>query len=214
MRLRPSGKAGPLATSLRAFRRYQTEQAWTWEHLALTRGRYVAGFGSLGAELAVIIAEVLAEKRLAAKVVTDTLDMRERLARDRKPRHPFDIKLAPGGLMELEFIAQSGRLLLGPELTPPGAQVSEILDAMGVAGVLPEAERLADIHRTYSAIVQTMSVCLTDPFKADAWNDAFRDLLARMTNMPDFSRLDAEREVMGKEVLQAAENWYARAQVL
>jgi glutamate-ammonia-ligase adenylyltransferase len=113
--------------------------------------------------------------------------------------------------MDLEFIAQSGKLLLGADLCPPSTQVGDILLAMGNAGALPEAARLAEIHATYTAAVQTMSICLTDPFKAEDWTDAFRDLLARLTNFPDFAQLEAERIAMGEEVRKAAESWYARA---
>ena len=63
MRLRPSGNKGPVATSLASFRTYHRESAWTWEHLALTRARVIAGDRALGEEIAAIIAATLTARR-------------------------------------------------------------------------------------------------------------------------------------------------------
>jgi glutamate-ammonia-ligase adenylyltransferase len=115
MRLRPSGQQGPLATSLAAFRRYQAEDAWTWEHMALTRARVVAGPQELGAEAAAAIAEVLARPHDPAKVRADAADMRRRLAEAHEAAagHPWEVKLGPGRMMDIELLAQAGALIHG-----------------------------------------------------------------------------------------------------
>ena len=123
MRLRPSGRSGPVATSLPAFRRYQAEEAWTWEHLALTRARVVAGPADLGEEVAAAIAAVLAHPHDAAKVLADAADMRRRLAEahEAAAADPWEVKLGPGRMMDIELLAQTGALLHEPARPPQPA---------------------------------------------------------------------------------------------
>ncbi len=113
MRLRPSGRQGPVATSLPGFRRYQAEEAWTWEHLALTRARVVAGPPALAARVHDAIAEVLARPQDVAKVLADARDMRRRLgeAQGAAGAHPWETKLGAGRMMDIELLAQSGALI-------------------------------------------------------------------------------------------------------
>ncbi|MFO1209552.1 MAG: bifunctional [glutamine synthetase] adenylyltransferase/[glutamine synthetase]-adenylyl-L-tyrosine phosphorylase [Amaricoccus sp.] len=115
MRLRPSGRSGPVATSLAAFRRYQAEEAWTWEHLALTRARVVAGPEAVGTEVAAAIVAVLAAPHDPAKVLADAADMRRRLAEAHEALagNPWEVKLGPGRMMDIELLAQTGALLNG-----------------------------------------------------------------------------------------------------
>ncbi|MFO1141284.1 MAG: bifunctional [glutamine synthetase] adenylyltransferase/[glutamine synthetase]-adenylyl-L-tyrosine phosphorylase [Amaricoccus sp.] len=115
MRLRPSGRSGPVATSLAAFRRYQAEEAWTWEHLALTRARVVAGPEAVGTEVATAILAVLAVPHDPAKVLADAADMRRRLAEAHEAAtgNPWEVKLGPGRMMDIELLAQAGALLNG-----------------------------------------------------------------------------------------------------
>ena len=213
MRLRPSGNAGPLATSLRAFRLYQEESAWTWEHLALTRARVIEADGGFGDAVGGVIAEVLGRVPDRAKTVADVLAMRELMAKERPPRHPFDLKLVPGGLVDLEFIAQSAQLLARADIDRPQAGTAATLARLGELGLVPGGARLADIHGTYSAVLQVMSAALTAPFKEEGWTDAFRDLLAQLTNEPTFLRLAEDLVEMQGEVRDAAARWYERARM-
>ncbi|MBN9345706.1 MAG: bifunctional [glutamine synthetase] adenylyltransferase/[glutamine synthetase]-adenylyl-L-tyrosine phosphorylase [Devosia sp.] len=213
MRLRPSGNAGPLATSLRAFRLYQEESAWTWEHLALTRARVIEADGDFGFAVGEVIANVLGRTPDRAKIVADVLAMRELLAKERPPRHPFDLKLVPGGLVDLEFIAQSAQLLARDDIALPRGTTATILARLGEVGLVPNGARLAEIHGTYSTVLQVMSAALTDPFKDEGWTDAFRDLLAQLTNEPSFLRLTEDLVEMQGEVREAAAAWYERARM-
>ncbi|WMT88091.1 bifunctional [glutamine synthetase] adenylyltransferase/[glutamine synthetase]-adenylyl-L-tyrosine phosphorylase [Pelagibacterium sp. 26DY04] len=210
MRLRPSGNAGPLATSLRRFRAYQRDEAWTWEHLALTRARLFIGDKDLPQTVEGEIAEIMALPRDRAKIVGDVLDMRALMAKERPPRHPFDLKLHQGGLVDLEFIAQTAQLLEGEALGIPQAPPVRVLLQLSETGILAKGERLAEIHTTYSNILQLMSACLIDPLKDEGWTPAFRELVARRTNYPDFSRLEADIAAMRDEVSAAAAQFYAQ----
>ena len=129
MRLRPSGRQGPVATSLDSFRTYQMEQAWTWEHLALTRARVLAGEPSLAAEVEALRCQVLTAKAGGATVVRDVADMRARLAEAQPGRGPLEAKAGPGKLMDVELFAQMLALQAGAAAREVESQL-----AAGVAG--------------------------------------------------------------------------------
>ncbi|TVP73482.1 MAG: bifunctional [glutamine synthetase] adenylyltransferase/[glutamine synthetase]-adenylyl-L-tyrosine phosphorylase [Rhodobacteraceae bacterium] len=135
MRLRPSGRQGPVATSINAFESYQRDEAWTWEHLALTRARRVAGSVALGARVEAFRRALLVEKSTGASVRADVADMRARLA-EAKPAHGlWDAKAGPGRLMDIELVAQYCALRAGHH----GRRVEQQLRAGTRAGVLSAA---------------------------------------------------------------------------
>jgi [glutamine synthetase] adenylyltransferase / [glutamine synthetase]-adenylyl-L-tyrosine phosphorylase len=102
-RLRPEGAKGMLAVSLEAFECYQREEAWTWEHMALCRARPVFGSAQARNRVATIIDTILRLPRDRAKMVSDAVKMRAEMARHKPPQGPLDVKLGPGGLVDLEF---------------------------------------------------------------------------------------------------------------
>jgi glutamate-ammonia-ligase adenylyltransferase len=89
-----------------------------------------------------------------------------------------------------------------------------VLARLGEIGLVPQGERLAAIHATYSVVLQVMSAALADPFKDEGWTDAFRDLLAQLANAPSFARLHEDLAEMQSEVRAAASAWYTRARSL
>lgn len=211
MRLRPSGNAGPLATSLPAFVAYQKDSAWTWERMALTRTRVVAGDSDLSGKIDAAIAKALSQPRDVQKTIDDVVDMRERLARERKSRHRFDLKLADGGLIDIEFIAQSAQLVAGDKIEAQHGTTATILLQLHEADLLAGADKLHQIHQTYATVLQVMSVCLPDPFKEEGWTLAFKDLLAQLANYPTFERLEADLDHMQATVREIAAAWYSNA---
>ena len=211
MRLRPSGNAGPLATSLPGFVGYHHEHAWTWEHLALSRARVIVADEGLGDKVEAAIEEILSQPRDRAKTIEDVVSMRARIARERPPRHPFDLKLADGGLVDLEFIAQSAQLVARQTIAAPQASTAATLARLDATGLLPQGARLVDIHQTYTTVLQVMSAALADPFKDEGWTSGFRELLAGLTNYPSFERLRDDLAAMQAEVGAAAEKWYEKA---
>jgi glutamate-ammonia-ligase adenylyltransferase len=139
-RLRPSGAQGPIAVSLDSFERYQREDAWTWEHMALCRARPLFGAAADRAALAAIVARVLHHPREAGALRSDVLAMREEMARHKPAKGPLDVKLARGGLVDLEFLAHFLQLRDHVALEPDlGAAVS----ALEAAGLLPPGLRAA-----------------------------------------------------------------------
>lgn len=144
MRLRPSGRQGPVATSIVSFESYQRDEAWTWEHLALTRARRVAGSVALGERIETLRRAILQEKSRGTTVAQDAADMRARLE-EAKPAHGlWDAKAGPGRLMDIELIAQCCALRAGHHARRVEAQ----LRAGAKEGVITPAEE-HDLLRAY-----------------------------------------------------------------
>ncbi|MFV2091974.1 MAG: bifunctional [glutamine synthetase] adenylyltransferase/[glutamine synthetase]-adenylyl-L-tyrosine phosphorylase, partial [Hyphomicrobiales bacterium] len=125
MRLRPSGRKGPVATSYAAFKSYQRDDAWTWEHLALTRARVVAGDAGLGRSTEDFRRRLLSEKGTLQNVLNDVIDMRARLAEGKPSTGTWDAKSGPGYLQDIELFAQTGALIAAcPQLDVAGQLVA------------------------------------------------------------------------------------------
>ena len=141
MQLRPSGAKGPAAVSLSAFRRYYEIEAWTWELMALTRARVVAGDAALSRKVDAEIAAILARPREKAKIAADVEDMRERLTAAKPSLGAFDLKNAVGGFVEVDFTVQY-LILTHPDRMKPraGDETAQSIAALKAAGALaPEA---------------------------------------------------------------------------
>ncbi|HEY1604087.1 MAG TPA: bifunctional [glutamate--ammonia ligase]-adenylyl-L-tyrosine phosphorylase/[glutamate--ammonia-ligase] adenylyltransferase [Allosphingosinicella sp.] len=129
-RLRPSGVDGMLAVSVESFARYQSEHAWTWEHMALLRARPVYGSAEGRAALERIVRETLARPRDRAKLVADAVRMRRDIALHKPATGRFDIKRGPGGLIDLEFAIHTLQLGTGIGLHPRlEAAIAELAEA-------------------------------------------------------------------------------------
>jgi len=133
-RLRPQGAQGPLAVSLDSFERYQREDAWTWEHMALARARPLIGSAEDRAALQQVIDGVLRRERDPARLRADVLKMRGDIAANKRPSGPLDAKLRRGGLVDCEFIVHylqlRERIAFSPDL-------GTAIDALTGAGLLP-----------------------------------------------------------------------------
>jgi glutamate-ammonia-ligase adenylyltransferase len=153
MRLRPSGGKGPVAVSLAAFERYHRESAWTWERLALTRARVIAGPERLRRRVARAITVALAQGDRSA-ILPDTLTMRRRLEAELPSKGPWDVKLRAGGLLELEFIAQALQLLHAGRTGVPDPSTRQAFANLAAAGLLEpaEAESLIVADRAWRAV--------------------------------------------------------------
>ena len=194
MRLRPSGNAGPVATRLASFEAYQREDAWTWEHMALTRARVISGPLDLRRPIERIIADVLRRPRPRDVLVHDVLEMRQRIASEKPARGIWDLKQVRGGLVDLEFIAQYLQLLWAKDspqvLNQNTLMALENLAEAGHlspdhAGVLIPATRL--VHN----LTQVLRLCVEGTFVAEEASDGLKALLARAGECPDFATLEA-----------------------
>lgn len=154
-RLRPSGGSGPLVTSLAAFRGYQGERAWTWEHQALVRARMVVGPPALAEAFEEIRREVICAPRDPDKLREDVAQMREKMrsANDRGTAELFDLKQCHGGIIDIEFMVQYCVLRYAhehPALAGP-RNTLELLGAITELGLMPadESTGLEEAYRRY-----------------------------------------------------------------
>jgi [glutamine synthetase] adenylyltransferase / [glutamine synthetase]-adenylyl-L-tyrosine phosphorylase len=195
MRLRPSGQKGPVATQFSSFVHYQAGEAWTWEHLALTRARVVAGAPQLKVVVEAAIADILKRRRDRAKTAADVRSMRARIAREKGSKDPWDLKQVRGGLVDLEFIAQYLQLVHAADRPDVLSQNTlQGLSNLERAGCLPlpAADALLPAARLLNNLTQVLRLCQDGPFTPRTAPDGLKLLLARAGDAPDFPRLEAE----------------------
>ena len=208
MRLRPSGRQGPVATALSGFERYQAEEAWTWEHLALTRSRTVAGRPDLRARVSDAIDAVLSGGHDAAKVLEDARDMRRRLAEAHAgaAAHPWEVKLGPGRMMDIELLAQTGALIHGlTGLRRPRRMLARLGKSGWIAsGDATFLETALDRLATLQQIGRLASDHTIDPSEG---GQGLVTLVLSATGSPD---LDALRETLAADAEAASDLISAR----
>ena len=194
MRLRPSGRSGPLATQLEGFVSYQKSEAWTWEHLALTRARVVAASPEFAARVEGAIRDVLCRPRDAVALAADVVEMRQAIASEKGDADRWNLKYAAGGLIDIEFIAQFLQLVHAAELPDIlDTSTARVLDKAWRLGVLSteDAEVLRPAVRLYHDLTQILRVCVGGEFDPKTAAAGLTQLLARAADVPDFATLDA-----------------------
>ncbi|MEH6685135.1 MAG: bifunctional [glutamate--ammonia ligase]-adenylyl-L-tyrosine phosphorylase/[glutamate--ammonia-ligase] adenylyltransferase [Qipengyuania sp.] len=180
-RLRPQGNQGPLAASVESFARYQREDAWTWEHMALTRARVLVGSAAARAEVGELVTSILCRERDPDALRRDVLTMRGEMAAHKSAKGPLDAKLLRGGLVDIEFLVHylqlRDRAALGPDLGP-------VIGKLVAAGELPPA--LAGAHRLMTRLLVGTRLLAPDLARP---NPAAAALLARQSGCSDYADL-------------------------
>src|SRR5262245_3499269 len=194
MRLRPSGRSGPVATKIDSFLGYQENEAWTWEHMALTRARVVSGSPAFAARVGKAIRNVLCRPRDAELIAGDVVEMRRAIAIEKGDDRRWDIKYAAGGLVDLEFIAQYLQLVHAaerPEILD--TSTARVLDRAWRLGLIEttDAECLRAAVRLYHDLSQILRLCLSGPFDPKQAGAGLLALLTRAADVPDFATLEA-----------------------
>ncbi len=201
LRLRPSGNKGPVATHVDAFTKYQRQDAWTWEHMALARARAIAGDAALCSEVEAEVAAVLALPRDRVKVMAEASEMRSMIEKEKPPRDLWDIKLIPGGLIDLEFIAQvaviTGQVETRQRVTGTAEILSRLAPDFSDAQVKQE---LGEAYSLYLAVTQMTRLCLTGVFERHDVPPGLSDLLLAVTDLPDFGVLEAHLKETSRKV--------------
>jgi len=195
MRLRPSGRAGPVATRLSAFIRYYEEDAWTWELMALTRARVVTGSETLRRRLEKALRDRLTAKRNTDDTFRDAAEMRTRLEREFPGRGTWDMKHGPGGLTDLSFLVQALQLAHAhdhPEILTQNLR--DGLERLREAGVIREgaAERLVTTARMLQNLNQILAIAVEGQFDPYTAGPVLRERLARACEISAFDGLEGE----------------------
>ncbi len=209
LRLRPSGQKGPLATSLQSFSDYQVAEAWTWEHLALTRARVVSGPPDLTARVEAVIREVLLRPRDPVTTASDVRDMRLRIAAEKSTTDIWDLKQVRGGLVDLEFIVQYLQLINAatrPDVLDTNTRAA--LSKLAAAGALSasDATDLSAAAQLLGDLNGVLRLLAEGPFKPDTAPRGLKDCLSRTGQAPAFGVLeasvreaqDAVRDIFGR----------------
>lgn len=195
MQLRPSGTKGPVAVSFAAFEDYYDREAETWELLALTRARVVWASSAEFAQAATqAIDTALRRPREAGKTAAEVREMRQLLEQERPPKGDWDLKLSPGGLVDIEFAAQFLQLVHAPAGGPLAPNTAEALGLVLAAG-LAQKGPLADLQeawRLQQNLTQLLKVALPDGEDPGEEPKAFKALLARAGGVKDFKGLRAK----------------------
>ena len=194
MRLRPSGRGGPVAVSLSAFERYQNDEAWTWEHMALTRLRFVAGDAGLGASVLTVAKAAIAARaeKDSGQIAQDVSDMRMRLYKEKPGKGLWDLKTEQGGLIDIEFIVQEAMLLAGrPECIWPN--VADALKGIPASTAEPDPDYgvLEEALTYLQALQQVQRLAIGSDMEADEIPDGLKDRLCRAVGAEDFASLEA-----------------------
>lgn len=191
-RLRPQGAQGPLAVSLESFERYQQQDAWTWEHMALTRARVLTGSDTAKGRVQAILQDVLCRERDQHSLRADLLKMRAEMAAHKPAKGPLDAKLLRGGLVDLEFLVHFLQLRDRQGLTP------DLEDAITK---FPELQGLAGPHRLMTRLLvgtRLLAPALSVPGEAPG------SILARLCEAKDLADLIRN---FGEARQQVADTW-------
>jgi glutamate-ammonia-ligase adenylyltransferase len=193
-RLRPSGQDGMLAVSLESFAHYQRHQAWTWEHMALSRARPVYGSPAGRAALAAAIDETLRQPRDPDKLIADAVRMRREIALHKPPQGPLDIKKGPGGLIDLEFAVHmlqlTHRVGLHPRLE------------VALADLNAEGQVTADIEPALRLLTAMLVMFRLVSPSNSVPPEATRPLVARACGHSDWNALLAAHDEARQRVAQ------------
>jgi glutamate-ammonia-ligase adenylyltransferase len=195
MRLRPSGHKGPVATQLSSFASYQASEAWTWEHMALTRARVIAGSPELAARVEGEIQNVLTSPRDREAIASDIRSMRERIEAEKATTDIWDLKQVRGGLVDLEFIAQHLQLVFAAD--HPSILNQTTLVALASAAsqglISPEDHRrLSAAGQLLHNLTQILRLTLEGPFHPASAPKGLKSLLVRAADTASFEDLEAK----------------------
>ncbi len=184
-RLRPSGQAGPIATSLHAFEQYYKKSAWTWEKQALTRARTVVGDDTFTNTVTNVITNLLSPSDNAVSIKKDILEMRLDMDGQKPTNNVWDIKLIKGGLIDIEFIAQ-WLVLLGK--AERGRSTTEVLKMLDVNEARPT---LLEAHHLYASILQLQRLCLGQSVPLSEAPTEMINLILNVLELPDMKSAEA-----------------------
>jgi glutamate-ammonia-ligase adenylyltransferase len=199
MRLRPSGNKSPVATQFAGFEAYHAGEAEIWEEMALTRARVVAGDPALAERTEEAIRAILTRRRDPAKVAAAVAEMRALIAREKGERNPWDMKLAAGGLTDLDFLAQF--LVLAHACDHPGLlarDTGSVFAAAREAGLLSPADAtaLGEAHRMIGDVQLWQRFTVEEAFDPAAVPVRVLKRIATAVGRPDTKVLRAELDEM------------------
>lgn len=200
LRLRPLGNKGPVAVSFQFFKKYYRKEAWIWEHLALTRARGIAGDHDFLQKLENEVCAIISFSRNKNDVAKAVCEMRTLIEKEKPPENRWDLKTMPGGIMDLEFIAQFA-LITHVITFQIGATTADTLS------LLPNSflnqtfiSDLRYAYRLYTNLSQIIRLCLNASLDPNDMPLGLSDLLLNSVGEPDLLRVEKLIEETGQSV--------------
>jgi [glutamine synthetase] adenylyltransferase / [glutamine synthetase]-adenylyl-L-tyrosine phosphorylase len=200
LRLRPSGNKGPVASRLSAFETYQNTEAWTWEHMALTRARVVSAHDSFRVSIDEVISSVLTKQKDIKKVDQEVAQMRELIEKEKPAKGVWDMKLMQGGLVDLEFIAQVAAMS-GRSHRQNQTSTCEILKSIDFPQLdLNDRNLLISAHQLFSSMTQILRLCLQEEVDDKLMSKSLFEIMCSVAELPDITTLEAHIKNTAKQV--------------
>ncbi|MET0709508.1 MAG: bifunctional [glutamine synthetase] adenylyltransferase/[glutamine synthetase]-adenylyl-L-tyrosine phosphorylase, partial [Tardiphaga sp.] len=189
------GGAGPLASRIDAFAEYQQHEAWTWEHMALTRARVISAPPAFRDKIERVIRDVLTRPRDQGVIASDVAEMRRAIAEEKGESDIWDLKHAAGGMVDIEFIAPYLQLVHAaaqPEILSVSTQL--VLENAARLGLLSpqDSDVLRPAARLYHDLTQILRLCVSSKFKPETAGADLLRIMTRAGDAPDFSALEAQ----------------------
>ena len=191
LRLRPSGNKGPVATRLGAFEQYQREEAWVWEHMALTRARVVVAQAQFRGDIDGIIESVLNTPRDMAKTDKEVREMRDLIETEKPSKGAWDFKQMPGGLIDLEFIAQTAAMSGRVEGVHDTSTQATLHYIHYKSLTRTQLAFLVASHQLFSELTQILRLCLTQDLSEEAPSETLLGIMCDAVDLPDANALQA-----------------------
>jgi glutamate-ammonia-ligase adenylyltransferase len=195
LRLRPSGRSGPVATQLRSFVEYQSKEAETWEHMALARARPIGGDATLREDARAAIEATLTLERDPRQVARDAAEMRALIEKEKGTGAEFELKLMQGGIIDIEFVTQYLTLAYAHSCadllqTETGAKLAGALHSGYLAA--DDAEALIHAHGLYARFTQMQRLTLGSDADPSIAAEGVKRRLAETVDAPDFDRAETQ----------------------
>ncbi len=198
LRLRPSGNSGPIASSIESFLQYQLNDAWTWEHMALTRTRIIISSSEIKRSLETSVRKILTQNRDPKKLLNDVASMRSRIVQNRKQPGPWDMKNMRGGLIDIEFIAQYLQLKyshLNEKIL--SSNTKEAITKLGEAGFLetPDVRNLLEALDLWHNLQGILRLTITD---GTNWSEPNTSIYAKIIKSCGAQNMDHLQSLVKK----------------
>lgn len=209
MQLRPSGKAGPVAVQLSRFASYYLDEAWTWELMALTRARTVAGGAGLGDRAAEALDAALGKARHTETLMADARDMRARLEAAKPAKNDWDLKARVGGLQDVEFIVQTLQICGAPGGDVVRNATRSALSALVRSGAMDvaDAQFLGESAQLYLGMAQLIRSAHGTGFDPETASQGFSKVLCSLASADGLEALREELAVRSRRVRQLYEKY-------
>jgi len=211
MRLRPSGNAGPVAVHISSFRKYQLEEAWLWEHLALLKARVICGIGdaSLSARVEATIVESLRKPREAEDIVASVADMRQRIRKSMPAQSAHDLRHRDGGLLDLDFLTQMLQLMPEARHIRYSRSARTAIPELALQGLLSaeQAGLLSAAAERLTALHQWMRLVLPEGRAKQSAETSLPEAFTTLTGHRDYAALHREIDDICQRISTLLNAW-------